>query len=156
MAVSNCCNDLLNYNGSMVLFKTAPDSELIKKFSAGAELGHQIISLFIFIEFVELDDIWVVKPFQDFNFFLESLQLMIIELIHFQNFDRPNNLSSGILAFSDLPVSAVTHRLPNQVVILEKLIILDEETALIKFYFLCVNGNFLNIFFLALIIFLLS
>ena len=156
MAISNGRNDLLNYNGSMFFFKTAPDSELIKKLSAGAEFSHQIVSLFIFVEFVELDDVWVIKPFQNFNFFLESLHLVIIELVNFQNFDGPHYLGSGVLAFSDLAVSAIALRLPNQVVILEKLIILNEETALVKFDFFCVDGNFLNIFFLALIVFLLS
>ena len=79
MAVSDCRDDLLNYDGCIFLFKKLSLGDFIEKFSSSANLCDEVVSLVILVEFIELDDVRMVQSLKNFNLMSKSLDLKVIK-----------------------------------------------------------------------------
>lgn len=60
MAICHCCNDLLDDDGCILLFKKLSRRDFIEELAAGADFCDEVVSLVIFVELIQFDNVWMV------------------------------------------------------------------------------------------------
>ena len=105
VTVSGSLEDLLDHVRGFCLTKYLPSHKLIKQFLAWTKFGHQVDTAFIFIYFVELDNVWVDKVLQNIDLILESNAFSVTEAEFVNDLDHtllPTRLLLALVHFAEL------------------------------------------------------
>ncbi len=72
-----------------------------------AQLQNETNFFRIFKKLVNLDDVWVVKVFKQFDLVVNSFKLVFRQKSFWNNFKSPVHFGGSVLHLSDLPVITI-------------------------------------------------
>jgi hypothetical protein len=133
MTVGHRLQDLLD-NGSCFFFREDNfGDDLIEKLSSFAEFSNQVVPLIILEDFVQLQNIWMIKPLEDGAFLLELFFFLLGHGLFFDKFNCPDVLRVSGEAFSHITESALSQHLTNLVMVLEFAVVGLDKVRLANF-----------------------
>ena len=145
--VGNSLQNLLYHIGCVPLWELSFRQYLIKKLTTFAKLSYNVVPLLICVNFVQLEDIGVIKLAQYCYFVLESLFLLWRHGVFTDKFNCSDYLRCPIDAFSNFSKGSRPKYSSNLVIFLELAMVFGDEHLFIDNDFLwSVNLSLRHVF----------
>ena len=120
----------------------SPFSDLVKQFAPCAKLCYQIKTFVILEDLIQPDDIWMVQVLHDIYLGEESLLLLGIQRIFFNNFNSSDYTTFLVRALSYLSETSSTELRTKRVLISEPSLLICYEIVDVYFELFIVSYIF--------------